>query len=212
MTDTPSADTVSIDAPSTDTASIADRYRRLASRFTDVVDAVPDTRWESPSPCAGWTARDVVAHVVATERDFLAGMPFGDDPAGDDPDDDPGDPDADFNPLAAWPLVRDRVQAALDDPTTAGHTYDGFFGPITFAETIGMFYCFDLVVHAWDLARAAALAEHEVIDPADIEWARDTMAPLGDNVRTDGVLGPEIIAADDASDQDRFLAWTGRQP
>lgn len=39
-------------------------YDRIAGRFGDVLDACPPDRWASPSPCPGWTARDVAAHVV----------------------------------------------------------------------------------------------------------------------------------------------------
>ena len=45
--------------------------RRHADRFTAVVEAAGDTQWSSPSPCEGWTAADVLDHVVDTQRDFL---------------------------------------------------------------------------------------------------------------------------------------------
>lgn len=180
----------------------AARFRTLAYRFSEVLDAVPPDGWSSPSPCAGWTAADVVRHVVETERDLLGRMPFGDvtDLA------EIGDP------VAAWPVVRDRVQAALDDPAQARHEYEGFLGPTTFAATIESFYAFDLVVHAWDVARATGLSAFEAIDPADIVWAHDAMSPMGNNVRMDGIFGPEVTVAVNASPQDKFLAWTGRTP
>ena len=34
------------------------------------------TSWTRPSPCEGWTARDVVGHLVQTQRDFLTGRGF----------------------------------------------------------------------------------------------------------------------------------------
>ncbi|MGI8875145.1 MAG: maleylpyruvate isomerase N-terminal domain-containing protein, partial [Egibacteraceae bacterium] len=65
---------------------IAQRYRRLAEAFNATVDAVPDDRWDSPSPCEEWSARDVVAHVVETQGIFLGlvGRQLGDIPAVDD--------------------------------------------------------------------------------------------------------------------------------
>ena len=30
-------------------------------------------------------------------------------------------------------------------------TYDSFFGPTTLADTLLSFYCFDLIIHAWDI-------------------------------------------------------------
>jgi hypothetical protein len=41
-------------------SEIAERYRRVAGRFTDTARAVPDGAWENPAPCDGWVARDVV--------------------------------------------------------------------------------------------------------------------------------------------------------
>lgn len=190
--------------PEAATEPVSDRYRRLAARFTEIVDAVPAERWASPSPCAGWTARDVVAHVASTERDMLARMPFGTAAASID---------VDADPVAAWPAVRGLVQAAVDDPAQAGHVYDGWFGPTTFGETIEHFYCFDLVVHGWDVARAAGLTQLEAIAPDDAAWARSAMASMGDTVRMDGVLGPEqSVDEATASPQDRLLAWAGRRP
>ncbi len=185
----------------TDSEGPADRYRRLAAHFTEVVDALPPAAWSAASPCDGWSAGDVLDHVVATERDLVARMPFGavDDLPGDDSQ-------------RAWPTLRDRVQTALDEPAHAEHTYEGFFGPTTFAETVGLFYCFDLLLHSWDIARAAGLPELEAMSSADVEWARSALAPMSDNVRMPGVLGPEVSVPDDAPAQDKLLGWAGRTP
>src|ERR671916_324336 len=51
-------------------SDIADRYDRLAADFASTIAAVPDDAWSSPSPCEGWTARDVVAHLVDNHRLF----------------------------------------------------------------------------------------------------------------------------------------------
>jgi uncharacterized protein (TIGR03083 family) len=56
----------------------AETYRRRASAFAALIDGTPAERWSSPSPCAGWTARDVVAHVVDYSAQVLgekAGVP-----------------------------------------------------------------------------------------------------------------------------------------
>ncbi len=52
-------------------SDIAERYRRLAGTFEERIAAVPADRWEDPSPCEDWTARDVVRHVVDTQALFL---------------------------------------------------------------------------------------------------------------------------------------------
>jgi uncharacterized protein (TIGR03086 family) len=177
---------------------IADRYRRVSLRFTNVVSAVPQDRWDSPSPCGDWTAVDIVKHVVETETDLLSRMPFA------------SDGDVSPNPIEAWPIVRERVQRALDTPSQADHSYAGYFGPTTFAGTVDQFYSLDLTVHAWDLARATGLVDFEAIDPSEMEKISADLAGLGDSMRQPGLFGPAITVASDASEQTRFLAFLGR--
>lgn len=45
-------------------SDIAARHARLAADFRAAAAAVPPDRWGAPSPCEGWTAHDVVTHVV----------------------------------------------------------------------------------------------------------------------------------------------------
>jgi uncharacterized protein (TIGR03083 family) len=59
-------------------SDIADRYRRLSGQFAGKVAQVSPERWNASSPCEGWTARDVVAHMVDVHGIFLGlvGRPF----------------------------------------------------------------------------------------------------------------------------------------
>jgi uncharacterized protein (TIGR03086 family) len=186
--------------------SPSDRYRVLSTRFTELVQVVPVERWASPSPCTDWVAADVVEHVITTERDLLAGMPFA--PTTDVTNEaTPINPTADR--LGAWQQVNNNMQRALEKH--ASHAYDGYFGPTTFGETVDRFYNMDLVVHTWDVARAAGLPEFETIDPAEISRIRAAMDGLGDNLRQPGLFGPEIEVATDADAQTKFLAFLGRR-
>lgn len=182
------------------TSPVADRYRRLSARFTALIDAVPTDRWNAPSPCTDWVAADIVKHVVTTEAEMLGRMPFA-----------PTTPDDVQNPMTAWPIVRDRIQLALDTPEQLNHAYNGYFGPTTFANTVDQFYSMDLVVHAWDLARATGLTEFEAIDPGEIAKVTADMASLGDNLRQPGILGPALEVGPDADPQTAFLAFLGRE-
>lgn len=180
---------------------LADRYRRLASRFTAVVDDVPPDRWDSPSPCVGWTARDVVAHVADTELELVDRLGLR-----------TADGELPAETVDRWRAVRLIIQSLLDDPPSAGHVYDGHFGPTTFGETIDRFYCFDLVVHAWDLARATGLAHHEAIDATDIARIRADAEAMGEALRTPGICGPALPVDAAATMQAALLAFLGRQP
>jgi uncharacterized protein (TIGR03083 family) len=125
------------------TADVADRYRRLSDRFDAVLRDVTAEGWDAQSPCEGWTARQVVGHVAESQGGFLGRFDRAPELTGD--------------PLVDWPAVRDAMRAGLDDPAVAGIEYDGMFGKTTFAATVDQFMCADLVVHAWDIARATGL-------------------------------------------------------
>lgn len=179
---------------------VAARYRKLATAFTDRVAGVPPERWADPSPCEGWTALDVVRHVVDTEASFLSRVDRQLDEV----------PSVDDDPLAAWTTVRDVVQGALDDPAVAATSYESHFGPTTFEATVDRFYNMDLVIHGWDLARATG--QDERIDPEELRRVAVDAEALGDSLRMPGVCGPAIEVPADADEQSRVLGFLGRQP
>ena len=177
---------------------ISERYARLADAFAAKIAMVPEARWSAPSPCAQWTALDVVKHVISTQGMFVGfvGREIGELP---DPDDDP---------LAAWNVARSVVQHDLEDPTRANAEFEGFAGKSTFEAAVGRFLCMDLVVHGWDLARAAGLDEE--MEPEDIARVSEQATAFGDMLRSPQAFGPEVVAPADADDQVRLLAFLGR--
>ena len=178
---------------------ISRRYARLADDFAATVARVPPDRWSAPSPCEGWSARDVVRHVVETPAIFLrlVGREM------------PGMPSVDDDPVGAFDASRKVVQADLDDPERANATFEGVFGTMTFAESIDRFVNFDLVVHRWDLAHATG--RDETLDPDDVRRVADATAGFGDALRGDGVCGPALEAPPGADDQTKLLAFLGRK-
>lgn len=46
----------------------------VMARFADAVRTVQPDQWDLPTPCDGWTVRDVVDHVVAGERFVVSVM------------------------------------------------------------------------------------------------------------------------------------------
>ncbi len=185
------------------TESIADRYRRRAAAFTETVAAVSPDRWADQSPCTEWKAVDVVRHVIDTQGLF-AGF------VGRELDD---GPDVDIDPLGAWVVARDQTQAALNAPTLAAHSYDGFTGPSTFETGVDNFLSFDLIAHRWDLAHATGLPEE--IPPVDVEAMQaliDGMSEqMAEAMRGPGAFGPELNPPGGADAQTRALAFIGRR-
>jgi uncharacterized protein (TIGR03086 family) len=182
-------------------STTAERFRRVAGRFTDRAKEVPPTAWDNPAPCDGWTARDIVDHLVgwvpgffgAAGIELAAGPSVADDPAG------------------AWTNLADQLQALLDDPATATREIDGGpAGPQTIESAIGMIVLGDVLVHTWDLARATGL--DETLDADIVTEMLIGMQPIDDMLRQSGHYGPKVAVDEGADDQTKLIAFTGRTP
>lgn len=166
-------------------AEIADRYQKVAAAFTARVESVPSDRWESPAPCAGWVARDVVRHLVEWVPGFFSSRGGPELPTGD----------ADADPVGAWRALDAAVQSS--------------FGDAEFDAAIGQFVLPDVLVHTWDLARATGL--DETLDPEEVASLLAGMEPMDAAIRGEH-FGPRVPVADDADPQTKLIAFTGRTP
>lgn len=178
----------------------ADRYRVVARGFTQLVDAVPD--WDAPAPVAGWTARDVVWHLVDW---FPALMSSGSAivlPV--------RDPD-DSHPAESWRILDAAVQVMLDDPGTADAPFaHQYLGEMTVVAATDMVYTPDVFMHSWDLARAAGLPLE-----LDADFAATLLAgmeSMEDVIRSSGHYGTRTPVAQDASIEEQLVAFIGRDP
>jgi uncharacterized protein (TIGR03086 family) len=182
--------------------SAADEHRSVARVFTDRVRGVRPEAWDSPAPCEGWVARDVVRHLVEWFPDFLksgagVGLPKG--------------PSVDDDPVAAWTVHSDGVQALLDDPATAEKVLSNpHIGDLPLDQAVDRFYTTDVFLHTWDLARATGQEEH--LDPDKCAQLLEGMLPLDDLLRKSGQYGPRVEVPESADVQARLLAFIGRTP
>lgn len=171
-------------------------YTQQSESFDAVVGGIVD--WDAASPCDGWTARDVLEHVVGTQREFLAGqgLELG------------AQPDL-ADPLTAWRSHDARVRALLADPAVADREFQGFFGPATIGATLVRFYGFDLIVHRWDLAASAGRDER--FTDAELDTLELAMAGFGENLYGDGICKPALEVPEGAGCQTSVLARLGRR-
>lgn len=176
------------------------RYRRVAAQFDACVRAMPDDGWDNQAPCDGWVGRDVVAHLV----DWVPAV-FG------KADIEFPTMDARADPVGAWTALDTTLQAALDDPEIATRRFDaGPPGELTVEAALGMMVVGDLLIHTWDLARAGGL--DEMLPPDIVSDMLAGMEPLDEILRASGHYGRRVAVADDADDQTRLIAFTGRTP
>ncbi len=180
----------------------ADRYRRVASAFTERVSAVRDDEWSLPAPCEGWMAVDVVRHLVEWVPPFLA--------------DGSGvtlvvEPTVDADPVAAWRSLSDGIQSLLDDPDQATRIFDHpHAGRHQLDDAVMRFILTDVLIHTWDLARATGL--DETLEPTEVARMFDGIYEVDALLRESGQYGPKVEVADDADVQTQLIAFLGRRP
>jgi len=179
----------------------AQRWTDLSQGLLRRIDGVPEGGWELPAPPEGWVARDVVRHLVEWMPGlYLArtGLPL------------PGGPSVDEDPAGAWRAVDRAITAALSSPETAGTPTDTPAGRMTLEELVAMTGLMDLLVHTWDLARATG--QDETLPAHEVHDFLVALEPWDAALRQSGQYGPRVPVPDDADEQTRLLAFTGRQP
>lgn len=190
----------------------AQRYRRAADGFQARIDATPAELWAAPSPCPGWTARDVVAHVINEARRIAAtvrgcepvplhGVPvaeMGTVPAVAD--------DAELG--AAWKEIAELTEA-IDDPDCRAVRMPTPVGPLPFADSLEALPE-DVLIHTWDLARATGGDER--LDPEIVAHVHEHLEPLDEVLRQPWAFGPKVPVSPGADPQTAFLCFVGRDP
>ena len=181
------------------------RYATVLDGFERVLTAVPAGAWENPSPCAGWAAIDVAGHVIGGVR-LISMLAEGVElpertsvraPAGNDP-------------VAAFAAARAATTAVLALETVLDRVVDGPVGPMPLQILIEQFMTGEVLVHTWDLARAAGVDVE--LDPELVEDTFARWEPIdGPQMRSEGVFGPRLEAPEGASRQDRLMAFLGRR-
>ena len=178
----------------------AERHRQIAGLFTDRVRGTKS--WDAPAPVEGWDARDVVRHLVEWFPAFLssgAGIDLQHGPSADD------------DPVAAWEVHCDAVQALLDDPETPERKLTNrHIGSLPLDAAIDQFYTFDVFMHTWDLSRATG--QDDRLDPDVCAMLLAGMEPMEDVIRSSGQYGPRVAVPADADSQTRLLGFIGRDP
>ena len=182
-------------------------FRDGLDTFGAVVGAVPPPAWNAPSPCAGWTALDVLGHLgssVSFGVSILEGRTV-EWPTAPRPGDlvvgEPADYWTGIAASARTALVGADLDAVRDTP----------MGSRTVAQGLA-FPAIDLYVHSWDIGWTAGI---DVVVPEDvIEFAHAYLDPVPqERMRgPDGSFGPELHPPPDATPTEAFIAWTGRSP
>ena len=190
-------------------------HRTAVLASVDVVSAVTIDDLSRPTPCAGWSLADLLAHMTAQHRGFAAAAGGrGADPAVWDPatvaDAVASDPVATYSAAAA-----DVIDAfACADVLETTFALPDFGPGETFPGSVAIsFHFVDYVVHGWDVARTLG-RPFEL--PGDVVAAVLPIAfvvPEGDfRTAENAFFGPAVPSTESVDDLDRILAYLGRSP
>lgn len=174
-----------------------------------VRQATPDDL-PRPTPCAGWTLADLLAHMTAQHRGFAAAA-LG---AGQRLEHWAIRPAEDA--LAHYGEAADQVIAAFgfDADLHRGFALPEIAPDQAFSADQAMaFHFIDYVAHSWDVARSLGIP----YDPgADVLRAALPIASAvpddGTRLAEDSPFRPALVPAPETSPLDRFLMALGRSP
>ncbi|HLU27497.1 MAG TPA: TIGR03086 family metal-binding protein [Glycomyces sp.] len=184
-------------------------FKPVTDRMAALLDGVDESAMAGPTPCEGFTVGALVNHAIAFAWVFADAARKERGPHTDAA---PSEPSPEVDP--AWrTLLPSRLAAMAEawaDP--AAWEGDATAGGVTFpAEVMGLVAINEVAVHGWDLARATGQdyeLEPEIIEVLTAFVAQDAE----DQAAREGLYGPVVKAADDASPLDRLIALTGRDP
>jgi uncharacterized protein (TIGR03086 family) len=173
-------------------------HREAQEALQDVLRGVAVDQFHAPTPCAEWTVRDVVMHVVAGNRRMADLEP------------------PDFDPHATAERLVEEVAASAAAAQERFAAPDGLtrsilmpFGHLPGSVIIRM-RSTDVLTHAWDLARASG-------QPTDLapRLAEELLADNRERVRPEfrgpgRPFGPEQPCDPGRPPADRLAAFLGR--
>jgi uncharacterized protein (TIGR03086 family) len=178
-----------------------------ATAWTAEKVAGASSQLDAPTPCADWTVRPLIDHLLWGQAMF-AGGPAGATVA---PPDGPPPPLVGDDPAAQYEAARQATIAAYGAPGVMDGMISGFAGGAPAFVVLGIAFC-DQLIHGWDLARATG--QDTTMPPDLAALGRQLLdGRIADDSRGPGKnFGPVVSVADDASDQDKLLAYCGRTP
>ncbi len=176
------------------TANPLDLYKRASEWTLSKVVGAKD-KMDASTPCDEWDVRGLMNHMLETQQYFVNAA-RGDDasPPSPHPPELLGD-----DPVADFERAREETLSTFGEDGVIEKT-----GP-----SLGIAFS-DQLLHGWDLAKAT---NQDTTMPDGLpEAAYEMIHGRFTDEQRKGVFAPEVIVAEDASAQDKLLAYSGRIP
>jgi len=174
------------------------QFGELSPSLGAVIAGIAPEQLDRPTPCAEFTVRGVLEHMVGGATMFAASYRGAA----------PTDPDLADVLGAIGPTLED-LGAAMNAPGALDRTIAAPFGEVP-GDMFARFVVFDGLVHGWDLATATG----QPYDPpeelvAEVEaFARGQL----DALRDGETFAEAVEAPSGATPIERLVAYTGRRP
>lgn len=187
-------------------------FASVTGRVGEMVAAVRQSQAEDATPCAEWDVRALLNHLLGG-LEFTAGGLAGDAPNIRVAEADSSyvdEPDVAVLARAYRTLAERVLQTAAEPGALARIVSTPYFGDMP-VDRILMGTLMDHIIHGWDLATATG--QDATIEPHLVEFTHGMLASgFAEMGRQAGFIGPAIDVPDDASPQDKLIAYMGRQP
>lgn len=181
---------------------------RAAETMTEVVHNIKPDQLGARTPCAEFDVRGLVNHLLFWGPSLVGAA---DKELVTPPAKSESEVDLTEGDWAAALLAHvGAATSAWSDPAAwQGMTRMG--GPMELpAELVGGMLAGELVLHGWDLARATG--QRPEWDEELAGYVRAEVARSAEQGRAMGIYGPEVTVPSGASELDRALALSGRDP
>lgn len=184
----------------------------VTRRTKEVVNGVTQAQAMVPTPCSEWTVLDLLNHLIGG-LEFTAGCITG-----NVPNIRPNEAESSYQGetdvavlIRAYDDAVDRALELAANPGALEQTAATPFGDMPVARIVTG-TVLDQFVHCWDLARATS--QDTALNSEILEFAYGMLVSGGfaEMGRQAGFIGPAIDVPDDASLQDKLIAYMGRQP
>ena len=199
----------------TDTAAMPDPlalFRKAANHVSELLAGVRQSQIADPTPCAEWDVHALINHMIGVLEFTAGGI------AGNPPDIRPTD--ADSSHLAERDIAvleeahraeADRIVRNAGEPGALERIVaTPVFGDLPVSQIL-VGTLLDQLIHGWDLAKATG--QDTTLDRELVEFAFPMLqSGFAEQGRTMGFIGPAVAVSEDASRQDRMIAYMGRQP
>ena len=179
-----------------------DQLRQANEVFLQVLGKVTSDQMSLPTPDDEWDVRELINHVVLGNSWAAENVKSGEAPRPS------GDVIGDREPSAAYAESADAMMASFAEPGALGRMMSMPFGEMPAAGLAG-FRAIDLIVHAWDLAKATGQATDlapELCEAA-LASSRQRMAVMD---RAKMPFKDETPVPADAPAADRLAGFLGR--